>query len=166
LRPDHPDTLNNRGAARIQIGDSQGAIADYDRSLELQPENAATLAIRGAAKFYMGDDLGALYDFDSSLDLRPDHADTLTMRGATKVYLCDYAGARLDYEEALRVNPSLASTMYNMACLYAKQGHAETAVAWLQQAIEIDDSYRKRAQNDLDFASIDDDSQFIALVKG
>jgi len=69
--------LKGRGWVKSKLGDYAGALADYDRSLELRPDHPDTLTNRGVAKRYLGDCSGTQADFDRSLALRPDDPDIM-----------------------------------------------------------------------------------------
>lgn len=77
LRPDHPDILNNRGAALGHLGRHQEALAAYDRALALRPDDPDSLTNRGVTLGHLGRHPEALADFDRALALRPDQPATL-----------------------------------------------------------------------------------------
>ena len=52
-----------------ELGDYQGAIADYNKALEIDPQGAFTYANRGLAKKFGNDLLGACDDWRKAGDL-------------------------------------------------------------------------------------------------
>jgi lipoprotein NlpI len=52
-----------------------GALADFNRALELNPQNADACSDRGAIREIQGDFSGAVSDYDKVIALRPDYSD-------------------------------------------------------------------------------------------
>ena len=50
---------NNRGSAKYDLGDKQGAIEDYNKAIEINPQNAEAFNNRGIAKDELGDYTGS-----------------------------------------------------------------------------------------------------------
>lgn len=55
LNPKDAVVFYNRGNAKRDLGNSEGAIQDYDRAIELKPDFAFALYNRGIAKKKLGD---------------------------------------------------------------------------------------------------------------
>jgi len=66
---------NNRGIAKVGKGDVDGAIADYNRALELDPKFAIAYADRGISHFSSRHWNEALKDFNHFFDLSKDEQD-------------------------------------------------------------------------------------------
>ena len=60
----------NRGAAKFDRGDFQGAISDFDDCIEIDPDDPDAWNGRGQAKRGLGDRKGYLADFDKAIELR------------------------------------------------------------------------------------------------
>ena len=69
LKPDDAEAYNNRGNAKFDLGDKQGAIADYNQAIRLKPDYALAYFNRGVAKYELGDRQGALNDFRQAAPL-------------------------------------------------------------------------------------------------
>jgi hypothetical protein len=76
----------------------------------------------------------------------------------------DYEGALAVGRELIEAYPGSGLPVYNVACVEALAGDAESALAHLAEAIAIAPSLVENAKTDDDFASIKDDPRFQALV--
>ena len=79
--PEDAKAYTNRGVAKLKLGDYRGAIADFDRAIELNPDAAAACYGRGGAKSKLGDYEGAIADYSRAIEIKPDYADAYTNRG-------------------------------------------------------------------------------------
>jgi tetratricopeptide (TPR) repeat protein len=74
-----------RGFSKSDTGDQKGAIADFDRSIELDPKDADTYAGRGFAKFMLKDKQGAINDLTTSTELHRQQGHTATYQKGLKI---------------------------------------------------------------------------------
>ena len=63
------------GNYKLHHGNWAGALADFNRALEMNPKNADVYARRGVARQLEGDFSGALSDYDQFIALKPDASD-------------------------------------------------------------------------------------------
>ncbi len=89
--PDHKVTAKEKA-------DLQGAIADFNRALQLDPENAKAYGNRGIAKMEQGDCDGAIGDFDHVLTLDPKNAGAYAGRGSVNFLARNWTAALRDYK--------------------------------------------------------------------
>lgn len=66
------------------------------------------------------------------------------------------------HEEALKERPDHPSLLYNVACMEARAGKRDDAIAHLKRAIELEPKWAEYAVKDADFASISGDPDFPA----
>ena len=78
----------SRGAVKIDLKDLNGAIADFNKALEMNPKARAALGMRGECKRNLKDFKGAEEDFTKVISLYPN--DTLGYEERAKVYLKEY----------------------------------------------------------------------------
>ena len=94
--------LDNRGKARLQRGDLDGAEADLTRALQLQPRHVEARVNLGMLRAQRGD--VALAELDHAVELEPRSARAWTIRGVLRSQQGD-AGGREDLERALTLVP-------------------------------------------------------------
>jgi tetratricopeptide (TPR) repeat protein/S1-C subfamily serine protease len=113
---------SNRGNAKSDIGDKNGAIIDYDNAIHINPQFAEAYYNRGVAKSALGDKKGAIIDYDSAIHINPQFAEAYSNRGNAKSALGDNKGAIIDYDSAIRINPQFAEA-------YSNRGNAKSALS-------------------------------------
>lgn len=91
------DDYLDRGYAKYEKGDPDGAIADYSRALELDPKDAAAYNNRGNVKKDKGDVDGAIADYSRALELDPKFPLAYNNRGAMHFLKRNWTGALSDY---------------------------------------------------------------------
>ncbi|MGK7917680.1 MAG: ATP-dependent Clp protease adaptor ClpS [Prochloraceae cyanobacterium] len=86
-------TYLERGNLRANLGDIQGAIADYDRAIEINRDLAEAYAGRSLACYMLGDDRQVLDDYHQTYNLNPELARSITYT-AKNFSHCDLAEIR------------------------------------------------------------------------
>jgi serine/threonine protein kinase len=151
LGPEHPDTLNgmmNLGVIMRRMGRYAEAEKIYRETLEVH-----------------------------SRVLGPEHPDTLVIRDSLAVAIAKqkrYQEAEGIDEETLVVirrvfgpdHPTTATSIYNIACLEAVQGHHDKALSLLNDALDhgLDMNTAMGIEKDEDLESLRPDPRFVALV--
>jgi tetratricopeptide (TPR) repeat protein len=128
----------NRGFQRLDQEDYQGAIADFNQTIQFDPTFALTYVGRGVAKFSLGDYQGAIADHNQAIKLDPKFAPAYAGRGAAKAYLEDYQGAISDLNQAIQLDPKNASTYANRSEGFTLLGKVPEALQDAEQAIRLD----------------------------
>jgi tetratricopeptide (TPR) repeat protein len=124
-----------RGLARETRRDDAGAVADFNRALELTPDaeppqRSRLLNLRGWAYQFADLPRMALPDFEESLRLVPRHSDALCGRALARIRLGEWQPAVVDAEAAVRLakarNPhtwedrqAQTQALFNAARVYA-----------------------------------------------
>ncbi|WP_293128288.1 tetratricopeptide repeat protein [Microcoleus sp. bin38.metabat.b11b12b14.051] len=137
-----------QGEDKYQKGDYQGAIAAFDRAIQLNPNYAPAYSNRGLARHKLGDKQGAIQDYNQALNINPNLAVAYSNRGAARSDLGDKQGAIQDYNQALKIDPNLAEAYYNRGNARSKLGDNQGAITDYNQALKINpnnaNSYNNR----------------------
>jgi tetratricopeptide (TPR) repeat protein len=91
----------NRGSARMDKGDLDGAMADFTQALVVDPRNVDALTSRGKLRQERGDLAGALADYSEGIALEPRNYEAFNNRASLKLQKGDLDGALADVEQAL-----------------------------------------------------------------
>ena len=67
--PDDASAYNNSGIAKSDLQDHTGAIADYNKAIQLKPDYANAYYNRGVAKVNLKDKIGACTDWSKAGEL-------------------------------------------------------------------------------------------------
>ena len=136
-----------RGNAKQHMGDHVAAIADYDRTLEIDPQDAAAYNSRGNTKASMGEYEAAIADFDQALKIDPQYAVAYNNRGNAKVSIDEHEAAITDFDWALGIDPPYAAAYNNRGIAKSKMGEHTAAIADFDQALGIDPQYAAAYNN-------------------
>src|SRR5436309_2081100 len=96
-----------RGIEKAKKGDLDGALADFNRAIELDPKNAAAYYNRASAKMLKKDADGAIADYTRVIELDPKNVGAYNNRGILKARNNDPDGAVADYNQAIQANPKM-----------------------------------------------------------
>jgi tetratricopeptide (TPR) repeat protein len=134
-------SLRNRGFGYALKDDYDRAIADYNRSSEIDPTSPKTFDLRGNAYRDQHDEDHAIADYDQAIKLDPDNAVAFRDRGLAYRAKHDYDHALADYNEALRIDPSYRDAINERGLTYDNKGDYDRAIADFSEAIRIDPTF-------------------------
>jgi len=149
LAPDNYYALYTRGYLKHSLGDFQGALEDYNRSLALRARDIYvpySLFARGAAKAAIGDWKGAVADYSDYAEIGPPaphklpQPDAYLWRGYAFKAAGDEKRAKQDFETVINIISSRSEPYTNGYVLrgQARAGLGDTqgALADLKKAAE------------------------------
>jgi len=126
-----------RANSEVVKQETNGALADFNKAIELRPDFTTAFYDRGRLKQTMGDFNGALGDYDTTIKLDPSWSAPFMNRGNVKLLLNDADGALADFDKAIALNPKDAKAFMNRGRAYAILGDTARAKADFSAAIEI-----------------------------
>jgi tetratricopeptide (TPR) repeat protein len=130
--------LNDRGIEKGKKGDLNGAIADFNRAIELDPKDDGAYYNRAQAKWLKKDSAGAITDYNRAIDLGSTNPAAYNNRGNARAKNKDLDGAIADYTKAIELKPDYAGAYYNRAVAKKDKGDATGAEADLKTAEKLD----------------------------
>jgi tetratricopeptide (TPR) repeat protein len=120
--PNAAEVLNNRGNAKNNIDDYEGAFKDLNEAIRINPKLAEAYSNRGSARDNLGDYKGAMEDYDKALSLKPEMITAYNNRGVTKGKIALSKGGDIqknmqpaidDFNTAIKINPYDPSSYLN-----------------------------------------------------
>ncbi len=96
---------NNRAAARLRLGDVNGALADYNKAIELAPNDAEIYYNRGTALVAAGQYQEAIADYTRAIALNPNYVKAIYNRGTAYAMLGQRGAAQADWSRAIALEP-------------------------------------------------------------
>ena len=76
MQPDFASFYYSRGHARVELGQYEEAIADYDQAVRLQPDQAHFYINRSKANTELGQHQEAIADLEAALELAREAGDS------------------------------------------------------------------------------------------
>ncbi len=167
METEDADLYTMRGVAYRQMGNTDSALADFAKALQIMPTNISALAERGWTKDMLHRDKEALKDYTSAITYAVPNAWLYIQRGRMYQSTGDSLKAKADFETALQLD-TISSThafalmhlgktqaaidfmktivaenfdnegeQYDLACLYSLANMKQEAVMALNHAVEM-----------------------------
>ena len=147
LKPDAADTYINRGLAKSHLQDYTGAIADYNKAIQLNPNYDTAYDKRGNAKAALKDYIGAIEDYNKTIQLNSKYDIAYVNRGLVKYYLQDYIGSIADYSKGILLNPYYALAYNNRGLAKYYLQDYRGAISDYSKAIQLNPDYADAYNN-------------------
>jgi len=137
----HADLFECRGRANQERGDSNHAIADFTKAIELDKDYYIAYMERAGAFFLSGRFEEARTDFTNALRLHPDDPSLYHLRGLASNAKADYDAAIADFTEAIQRSPKNHVAYYHRGGAWQSKGHFAEAIADYNEAIKLYPKY-------------------------
>jgi protein O-mannosyl-transferase len=128
---------NNRGIARKNSGDLQGAMADYEQAIAVNANFHRAWLNRANIRFNAGQYAAAIPDYDKTLELDPGQAKAYSNRGAAYAALNQIDKALPDLDKAIELEPNFTDARSNRALVHYNAGQFEKALADLDRFLQV-----------------------------
>ena len=106
------------GVEKGKRGDHQGAIADFNKALEINPQDPGTYYNRAVSYFELKKYHRAIADYNMAIKFFPQDFPAYSNRGTAKRAIGDHQGAIADFNKAIAINPQLTAA-------YVLRGYAK-----------------------------------------
>jgi tetratricopeptide (TPR) repeat protein len=130
-----------RGTAKAQLGDPQGAIADYNLAIGINPRLLLAYNNRGNLRQHLGDIDGAIADFSRVLNIDSQSAIAYNNRAIIYTQIGQLPAAIADFTKAIELQPDFVSVYNNLGNAYCQMSDYSSAIAQYSQAISLDPNF-------------------------
>lgn len=144
--PKLPYSYAERGLLRLNSGNGEGALRDYDEAIKLEPDNYEYFLNRGLIKERMKDYPGALADYKKVISLKPDYEKGWLSHGNVMVKLNKLTEAIEDYTTAIVYYADYGLAFYNRALTWHRLGKINEACSDLKRAKELEISISPKVE--------------------
>jgi len=111
--PEYSTGYNNRGLEYQKLGQTDRAIDDFTKTLEIDPNNYKAYANRAIIYGDMGQWDRQVTDCSKSIEINPKNQTTYSNRGLAYEKLGDWENAIKDYTKVLEFNPNAKEAYLN-----------------------------------------------------
>lgn len=132
-----PIVYNYRALFYDKSGNSQQAMQDYNKAIELDPQLGEVYDNRGSLYFTIGDHQSAMRDYNKAIELNPQYDKAYYNRGTAYNSLNYYHQAIEDFTKAIELNPKDSIYYTNRGSAYNSIGSNKEAVNDYITAIEL-----------------------------
>jgi len=160
------------GRASFQQSKYAEAVEHYEAASRVRPDDYQTPLLVASSLTRLGRTGDAeatlrrgVQVAEKHLELNPDDARALCLGAGALMQLGEPAKA-LDWaKRGLALDPEDSGVLYNVACVHALGGEAESALTCLDKAVRNGFGHREWLENDSDLDSLRADPRFEALLK-
>lgn len=128
----------NLGAILEARGDTQGAIAEFERGLQIQPDDATARNALGAALLAARNVDQAIAQLGAALQARPAYFDAQYNLGNALASKGDFGDAIGHFRAAVQLKPDDANAEANLGSALAETGNLSEAKLHYERALQID----------------------------
>lgn len=126
----------NRGLARYEGGDLEGAELDFSEAIAISPEYGRAWAHRGVIRHQLGQTDAGLRDLTRALVFEPS-AETYSNRGSLRLEAGNAVGAIADFDRAIALQPGHVMAYNNRGYARAAAGDPLRALADFRIALSM-----------------------------
>ena len=134
---DNITTLIERGEILASRGDHRGALAAFDRAVELSPESADARVSRGGLLMERGEFDRARADLERAVELDPGNDLATNFIGVLALEEGRFEDAVLEFTVSLRLDRTNLGALMNRALAYRRLGRHDRALADYRAALAI-----------------------------
>ncbi len=145
--PNDKTAYNNRGIAKSESSNSQGALRDFNEAIKLDLKYSLAYSNRGNVKGSMSEFKEAISDYDTAIELNPKDYKAYYNRGIAKANLGNFQDALSDYDEVIKLNHESYIIYYNRGLAKCYLDRNKDAISDFNEAIRLDSKKWKAYHN-------------------
>jgi tetratricopeptide (TPR) repeat protein len=134
---------------KSEKGDYPGAIADYNRALEIDPKFLEIYFRRGIARSLTKDWPGAEADYTRAIAIDAEHPEAYLHRGSMRNIQSNWQGAKVDFNTAIYLNPNITAAYLGRGFALCELHDCQHGLKDYDRAIVLDpnsaEAYNRRA---------------------
>ncbi|MCC5654226.1 tetratricopeptide repeat protein [Nostoc sp. XA013] len=138
---DAQQTFYQQGVSKYEAGNYEGAVEDFNQTIELDPQNALAYNRRGDAYYRLGDYEQAQADSSQAILLNPQDANAYFDRGFAFSELGKYKEAIADYTQSIKLNSENAYAYYGRGLARVQVKDHKAAMADFGKVIALKPQY-------------------------
>jgi tetratricopeptide (TPR) repeat protein len=136
LNPNYTEAYGDRGASKANLGQYEGAIADYQKAEELGLKTSILYSNWGYAYYQLKQPDKAQTYLEKALEIDPNNGSAYRWRGDIKYDKNDNKGAEQDYTRAISSNPNASNYFARGLAFYYLKDYKK-AIADMDKAIQL-----------------------------
>jgi protein O-mannosyl-transferase len=137
----------NLGHALEERGDINGAIRNYQATIQISPYDVPALTSLGAMLLDLGKMEEAKKYLQEALRINPMYTKAVGTLGNLMLRTGEVDQAIKSYHEVLRIDPLDAEVNNNLGAAYSKKGNLRIGVRYFQEAIRLNPENKDALQN-------------------
>lgn len=136
MKPGFSETLAAMGYYYREKGNSERAIALFEKALEIDPEDWSAHNFYGVTLFRLGNYDEAMRHFQAAIKVSPLNAQSLTNAGTLEFSRGHADAAKKYFEEAIDSTPRYAQAHFNLAMILTREGRFADAAARYEECLK------------------------------
>jgi len=127
----------NRGNQQILAGDFIGAVASFDKAVQIQSDYHLSWSNRGLALAHSGEYEEAIASFEIAIQIKFDYYEAWYNRGNALAKFGEYKQALESFDQVIQIKPDFHEAWNYRGVILNQLGENELAIASFDQAIQI-----------------------------
>ena len=128
---------NNLGAVLLQKGNVDEAVAQFQKTLQINPDDAKAYVNLGLALCRKGNVDEGIAQYQKALPIDPDSVEARVNLGNALLQKGEVDAAIAQYQQTLRIDPDYADAYNDLGSALCQKGYVDEAITQYRQALQI-----------------------------
>jgi len=138
---------NNLGEALLHKGQTDQAIIEYQKALDINPYDAQAQNNLGNAFLQKGEVDEAIKQYQKAMTISPGYAEARYNLGGAYLQKGQVDAAIRQYQSALAISPDYVEALYNLGNALLQKGQVDAAMTQYRKALKINPNYVDASNN-------------------